>query len=182
MTAPDLDELRRLREQATPGPWRQGNVDTHQVFAAFDDGLAGPGGERVVASVNDRSDKWDWLADARLIVAAVNALPGLLTELAHLRSRVAELERERNEAQANYRFMVERAADQKLDGYRELGQRAADAENLVDRLRSLLAEAREVVRPFAEAYGAVRGTLVDPWAGPNEYARAANWLRKQGDG
>jgi hypothetical protein len=34
-----------------------------------------------------------------------------------------------DKAQANYQFMVDRVADEKLDGYRELGQRAADAEN-----------------------------------------------------
>jgi hypothetical protein len=39
-------------------------------------------------------------------------------------------------AEANYRFMVERAADEKLDGYRELGARAAAAENERDRLGS----------------------------------------------
>ena len=33
------------------------------------------------------------------------------------------------------RFMVEKAADEKLDGYRELGQRAARAENALDRVK-----------------------------------------------
>lgn len=46
----------------------------------------------------------------------------------------------------NYRFMVERAADQKLDGYRELGARAAAAENKADRLRGELTEAQRVTR------------------------------------
>lgn len=43
----------------------------------------------------------------------------------------AELERvkaERDEAQANYEWMVKRAADERLDGYRALGERAAKAE------------------------------------------------------
>ncbi len=44
------------------------------------------------------------------------------------------------EAQANYRFMVERAADQKLDGYRELGARLAASEERADALRAQLAE------------------------------------------
>lgn len=48
-------------------------------------------------------------------------------EAAALRARVAELTAERDEAQANYAFMVERAANEKLDGYRELGARAAAA-------------------------------------------------------
>ena len=37
-------------------------------------------------------------------------------------------ERERDEARANYQFMVERAADNSLDGYRELASRLADME------------------------------------------------------
>lgn len=60
-------------------------------------------------------------------------------ELSALRARVAELEAECDRARANYQFMVERAADEKLDGYRELGARAAAAENECDRLRARLA-------------------------------------------
>lgn len=47
-----------------------------------------------------------------------------------------QLVRERDEAQANYRFMVERAADQKLDGYRDIDARAAAAEDELDRVRA----------------------------------------------
>ena len=39
-------------------------------------------------------------------------------------------------AEANYRFMVERAADEKLDGYRELGARAAAAEERAEKAES----------------------------------------------
>lgn len=42
---------------------------------------------------------------------------------------------ERDEAQKNYQFMVDRAADEKLDGYRELGRRAAEAENALGQVR-----------------------------------------------
>ena len=49
------------------------------------------------------------------------------------RKCIATAERERDEARANYAFMVERAADQKLDGYRELGARAAAAEERAER-------------------------------------------------
>lgn len=54
-------------------------------------------------------------------------------------NKMGQIERERDQALANYRFMVERAADQKLDGYRELGQRAANAENEAAALRAKLA-------------------------------------------
>lgn len=77
----------------------------------------------------------------------------LIAEVGTLKARIAEAERERDEARANYHFMVERAADQKLDGYRELGQRAANAENALaasqqetERLRALLGEALRLAR------------------------------------
>ncbi len=56
-----------------------------------------------------------------------------------LRVNVRELETKLDEARRNYQFMVERAADEKLDGYRELGDRAARAENERDQLKALLA-------------------------------------------
>lgn len=49
-------------------------------------------------------------------------------------------------AEANYRFMVERAADEKLDGYRELGARAADAERQRDDARAEVLRLRSRVR------------------------------------
>ena len=66
-------------------------------------------------------------------------------------AEIARLRRERDEAQANYRWMVEHAADQRLDGYRELGQRAAVAETERDEARAeiarLRAEAGDYLRP-----------------------------------
>ena len=58
------------------------------------------------------------------------------------RKCIATAERERDEARANYAFMVKRAADQKLDGYRELGARAAAAEERADRAERERDEAR----------------------------------------
>lgn len=53
--------------------------------------------------------------------------------------------RERDEARANYRWMVESAADQKLDGYRELAATAARAEAERDQARAALRRVREEV-------------------------------------
>jgi hypothetical protein len=69
---PDLEELRRLHEAATPGPWeardnRSGNPTVGQV------GRAG----NVTPWIAD-------LDDARFIAAARNALPWLLDEIAAL--------------------------------------------------------------------------------------------------
>ena len=61
-----------------------------------------------------------------------------------------QLRAECDEAQANYRFMVERAADQKLDGYRELGARAAAAEN--ERDKALVELKRMKERPAEAEY------------------------------
>lgn len=48
---------------------------------------------------------------------------------------VPALRRQRDEAREKYQWMVDHAADQKLDGYRELGACAAKAEAEVERLR-----------------------------------------------
>ena len=55
--------------------------------------------------------------DAELAAAA----PDLAASIVALHARAEQ-------AEANYRWMVERAADQRLDGYRELGARCAALE------------------------------------------------------
>lgn len=59
-------------------------------------------------------------------------------------------ERRAEQAEANYRFMVERVADERLDGYRELGARAAKAENERDELRREVTRLRARVRVVAK--------------------------------
>jgi len=44
----------------------------------------------------------------------------------------------KDKAEANYRFMVEKACDEKLEGDRELGRKLAATEEKVDELRSLI--------------------------------------------
>lgn len=51
---------------------------------------------------------------------------------------VERIEAERDDFKAKYEFMVNRAANEKLDGYQELGARAAAAENLANDLRRRL--------------------------------------------
>lgn len=55
-----------------------------------------------------------------------------------IRMRLENVEEERNRLRSDIRVMIEKAADKKLDGYRELGQRAANAENEADRLRAAM--------------------------------------------
>lgn len=62
----------------------------------------------------------------------------------------AELQPKLEQAEANYRFMVERAADQKLDGYRELGQMACDSETRALAAEQKLAALVEGLRRISE--------------------------------
>ena len=61
-------------------------------------------------------------------------------------------ERERDEAQANYRLMVERAADEKLDGYRELASRLAAMEAERDEARRERDKARDELEAVADEW------------------------------
>jgi multidrug efflux pump subunit AcrA (membrane-fusion protein) len=54
--------------------------------------------------------------------------------------RIAEVEQERDKAQANYDWMVQNAIDNKLPAYREQGQKMAELEQERDQLRQQLAE------------------------------------------
>lgn len=71
-------------------------------------------------------------------------------ELVDLRAEVARLKARAEKAEANYAFMVEHAANEKLDGYRELGARAAAAENEADGLRAEAHLLRERLRETAQ--------------------------------
>jgi len=89
------------------------------------------------------------------------AAPDLAADLIAARERIAALEVERDEARDRYRFMVERAADASLDGYRELGARAAAAENERDGRVTVEEHARAV----REAYiGVTFGGTPERWA------------------
>jgi hypothetical protein len=72
-------------------------------------------------------------------------------------------------AEKNYAFMVQRAADQHLDGYRELGQRAADAErerdNAADNCRAVLVERNQLQRELDDALAEVERLRADVLAG-----------------
>ena len=77
--------------------------------------------------------------------------------------RLYALRARAEKAEADYRFMVERAADQKLDGYRELGARAASAEERAEKAEAELARLREGIgariRASDSCLGSMRGTL-----------------------
>ncbi len=99
--------------------------------------------------------------------------PGLREACESAVARLREVEAERHKARADYQFMVERAADQHLDGYRELGARAAAAENQADELRLQLQVARSSWRCFhcGESF-ATEATAAEHF-GPRTPARPA---------
>jgi hypothetical protein len=78
----DVAKLRRMLERATPGEWKYRDNLWQGTWAI--DGLAGFDGNGSVLL--------DSLHDAALIVAARNALPGLLDELEALRARIRAVE------------------------------------------------------------------------------------------
>lgn len=96
MTAPDvIARLRELLTKATPGPWEAGE-------STFGAAIGGHG--ITVASVSGRGRDRPAMADAALIVDAVNALPALLDERDRLLAVVE----------------AARALDESLFAYREL--------------------------------------------------------------
>jgi len=80
-----------------------------------------------------------------LDAAGIEARERDAVELVELRAEVVRLRARAEKAEANYAFMVERAVNQHLDGYRELGARAAAAENERDELRAENRRLRDVL-------------------------------------
>ena len=70
----DRAELRRLLDEATQGPWWQEWVEGDEWYAVYGQ----PTGDLVCPEVCTAGDAED---DTNLLVAAVNALPGLLCAL-----------------------------------------------------------------------------------------------------
>jgi len=74
---PDLDELRRLLADATPGPWH----DTYEHYVS--DELAGPDGKSLLHARSNSDDPepcFRHTPDAQLVIAMRNAMPALLAE------------------------------------------------------------------------------------------------------
>jgi hypothetical protein len=91
MNATELAELRRLLAEATPGPWEAFDEDGKAGVAApavTKQFIEGPSCYADIAALEDWFDssrsREVTLANAALIVAAVNALPGLLDEVERL--------------------------------------------------------------------------------------------------
>jgi len=82
------------------------------------------------ASQAERAERQ--LAEAHYEIDRLKPRWGLLDLLAEARRMAGEQWQRAWIAEEKYRWMVEHAADQRLDGYRELGDRAACAENARD--------------------------------------------------
>lgn len=97
-----------------------------------------------------------------------------------LRSDLETTERERDEYRGKYQWMVDRVADEKLDGYRELGARAAVAENTltaleVDYQKVVSAVLRCGPRPASER---ANGRIEPPWEVINRTCDKLDALRR----
>lgn len=168
----DIAKLRALYEATTePGNRWISSAPTyeHNNFRVY---TSGPGPCRGIVEVAELRRNTDGV----FIAAIRNATPTLLdaaercrgdtlaadpsrwpheARIANLQARCLAETARADEAEKNYRFMVERAADQKLDGYRELGSRAAAAENGRDDLARRLAAADERIAILVEANDAL---------------------------
>lgn len=92
------------------------------------------------------------------------------TYIVHLESmledtneRITELEAERDKAQANYQFMVNRACNEKLDGYRELGSKCASLEEERDVALTEVARLKAEIEEASEEISDTQ-TQADHWA------------------
>jgi uncharacterized coiled-coil DUF342 family protein len=95
--------------------------------------------------------KWVANLDKKYLVLSINTKPGELYVNASIvidllnkcNEELVKVREQRDEANANYQFMVERACNEKLDGYRELADKVAYAENDRDDLHKKLNETIE---------------------------------------
>jgi hypothetical protein len=85
----------------------------------------------------------DYLArTSRISSGDIDAARTLARAVLDYEATMETLHEERDEARANFRWMVEHAADEKLDGYRELGAKAAKAEQERDDARAEVEQLR----------------------------------------
>ena len=136
----EIEKLRAERDEA------RGEAVAHNAAATqYEADIASLRAE--VAAAEDRAEKAERERDewCRQCNLASEAQADALNDASVAR-------RERDEARANYAFMVERAADQRLDGYRELGAKAAAAEERAEKAERERDEARaEVATLLANA-------------------------------
>ena len=161
---PDLAELRRLAEAATPGPWAARYGVSWEA--------------RVCATTGSLADV-DSTANAELIAAAVNALPGLLDAAAE-RDRLARLLDEPRRSGCAVEIAGVRIApcdergqtadmrerDTLADRLAHMTEARDNARAEVKRLTALVEAVREDARNIARDSGGDKGCYgVDFWAG-----------------
>ena len=143
--APDVAELRRLAEAATPGPWWHEWVDGDDWWAVYGQ----PTGDMVCPEVCTM-----WGADESAYIAAANpaAVLGLLDEADALRAELAHMTEARDNARAErdaaLRTMDEHRCDEQAERAYGRAMRA-EAERDAHRERAERAEARATAAEVA---------------------------------
>lgn len=105
----DLDRLRELEQAATPAPWRASHDDAPHLSAVW------PTPTSCYTDITP--------ADAELIAEMRNAVPSLLTELAHLTELVGKAQRHRDDAQSLADELMEQRDEMKEDLARVTAER-----------------------------------------------------------
>jgi hypothetical protein len=101
----------------------------------------------------------------------------LRARVADLEAKLAASEAKCAEAVSNYHEMVRKVAENRLDGYRELGARASAAENERDDMRRQLATER-AARAEAERVAVWTGKRARVWMTSIEY-QVEGWHRSR---
>jgi hypothetical protein len=142
-------EAQELLSWATPGPWEirekpwqnEVSIDTNQ----WEPRLQYRGWEGFISVYGCDDLPHLGRTVARANAALVAAAPDLAATVVALYAKVEEEKARADKAEANYRWMVERAADQRLDGYRELAAKCAALEAQKDQLQLLVDEAYDII-------------------------------------
>lgn len=117
----DLDAIEARICRATPGPWRVKDQDPKQIHRGTVQVQEDGRGVEIIAECYCGAYEGHGLRNAELIARAPEDLQALIDEVRALRDRVEK-------AEANDAFMVERAANQHLEGQRKPGATETNAE------------------------------------------------------
>ena len=96
----NLDELMKLREAATPGPWKVkiGDFEDYDGYGTVTAPYVEAEGKTICVPFDRGPDDENDEDDAHYIVAACNAVPELIAELKEARAENADLRNQLREA------------------------------------------------------------------------------------
>lgn len=146
-----ISEIRELLAAATPGPWEVVNYGNIEIATGYkcENGIH-VANWIAEMDVQEEDEEEQAGADAELIVAAVNSLPGLLDALEEAQQRANKLERTL-EAERVRGTKWEKAFDNADRQYLKMEKQAADLRRQIAGKTEELAEAQQTIARQREA-------------------------------